>query len=95
MSHPTRVGFIPVLKGAGAHITIENRRIIGGECIGDILVRSTPGLNPLVISDRTVVAGVIDELPMLSVLSAFASGEFELHHAEELQARATASMPLW
>lgn len=85
--NPTRVGFIPVLKGAGAHITIENSRIIGGECIGDILVRSTPGLNPLVISDRTVVAGVIDELPMLSVLSAFASGEFELHHAEELRTK--------
>ncbi|MCF8383468.1 MAG: 3-phosphoshikimate 1-carboxyvinyltransferase [Chlorobium sp.] len=85
--NPTRVEFIPVLRGAGADITIENSRVIGGECIGDILVRSTVGLNPLVISNRTVVAGVIDELPMLSVLSAFASGEFELHNAEELRTK--------
>ena len=85
--NPTRVEFIPVLAGAGADITIENSRMVGGELIGDILVRSSPGMNPLVISDRTVVAGVIDELPMLSVLSAFAFGEFELHNAEELRTK--------
>lgn len=85
--NPTRVEFIPVLSGAGADITIENRRMIGGEQIGDILVRSSPGMNPLVISDKTVVAGLIDELPMLSVLSAFAFGKFELHNAEELRTK--------
>ena len=85
--NPTRVEFIPLLTGAGADITIENSRIIGGETIGDILVRSTRTLKPLVISNPTVVAGVIDELPMLSVLSAFSSGEFELHNAEELRTK--------
>jgi len=85
--NPTRVEFISVLSGAGADIAIENGRIIGGEYIGDILVRSTPDMKPLAISDKVVVAGIIDELPMLSVLSAFVSGEFELHNAEELRTK--------
>ncbi|MBM3163300.1 MAG: 3-phosphoshikimate 1-carboxyvinyltransferase [Chlorobi bacterium] len=85
--NPTRVEFIAVLTGAGAHIVLENRRVIGGEPIGDILVRSTPDLKPLVISDKAVIAGVIDELPMLSVLSAFATGAFEVHNAEELRTK--------
>ncbi len=50
-------------------------------------MRTTRALKPLVISNPTVVAGVIDELPMLSVLSAFASGEFELYNAEELRTK--------
>lgn len=85
--NPTRIGFIPLLVGAGADITIENCRAIGGEPLGDILIRHTPNMDPLVISDESVVAGVIDELPMLSVLSAFMSGEFELHNARELRAK--------
>jgi 3-phosphoshikimate 1-carboxyvinyltransferase len=85
--NPTRVAYIDVLQEAGAGLGIENIRTIGGEQIGDIVVRASPHLKPLRISDPQVVAGVIDEIPMLSVLSAFVSGEFELHHAEELRTK--------
>jgi 3-phosphoshikimate 1-carboxyvinyltransferase len=85
--NPTRVAYIDLLQEAGAGLVIENARSVGGEMIGDIVVRSCSSLKPLRISDHTVVAGVIDEIPMLSVLSAFASGEFELHNAAELRTK--------
>ncbi len=85
--NPTRVAYIEVLQKAGAGLGIENVRSEGGEPVGDIVVRSCSGLKPLRISDHGVVAGVIDEVPMLAVLSAFASGEFELHNAAELRTK--------
>jgi len=45
------------------------------------------------ISDHGVVAGVIDEVPMLAVLSAFASGEFELHNEPFHRAPAVRDLP--
>jgi 3-phosphoshikimate 1-carboxyvinyltransferase len=85
--NPTRVAYIDILQEAGAGLVIENARSVGGELIGDIVVRSCASLKPLRISDHAVVAGVIDEVPMLAVLSAFASGEFELHNAAELRTK--------
>jgi 3-phosphoshikimate 1-carboxyvinyltransferase len=85
--NPTRVAYIDLLQEAGAGLVIENARSEGGEPVGDIVVRSCSGLAPLRISDHGIVAGVIDEIPMLSVLSAFASGEFELHNAAELRTK--------
>ena len=85
--NPTRVAYIDLLQEAGAGMVVENARSEGGEPVGDIVVRSCSGLKPLRISDHGVVAGVIDEIPMLSVLSAFASGEFELHNAAELRTK--------
>ncbi|HWR01785.1 MAG TPA: 3-phosphoshikimate 1-carboxyvinyltransferase [Chlorobaculum sp.] len=85
--NPTRVAYIDLLQEAGAGLVIENARSVGGELIGDIVVRSCSSLRPLRISDHAVVAGVIDEVPMLAVLSAFSSGEFELHNAAELRTK--------
>ncbi len=85
--NPTRAAFLDILLEAGAGLSIENQRVIGGESIGDILVRNTAGLDPLVISDPQVVAFAIDEIPMLAVLSAFATGQFELHNAAELRTK--------
>ena len=42
--NPTRAAFLDILLDAGADISIENQRVIGGESIGDILVRSHAGL---------------------------------------------------
>ena len=85
--NPTRAAFLDILLDAGADISIENQRVIGGESIGDILVRSHAGLEPLLISDPQLVAFIIDEIPMLAVLSAFASGQIELHNAAELRTK--------
>jgi 3-phosphoshikimate 1-carboxyvinyltransferase len=85
--NPTRAAYLDILTDAGAALTIENQRVIGGETIGDILVQNHSGLEPLLITDPQVVAFIIDEIPMLAVLSAFASGRFELHNAAELRTK--------
>jgi 3-phosphoshikimate 1-carboxyvinyltransferase len=85
--NPTRAAFLDILLEAGAGLSIENQRVIGGETIGDILVQNHSELEPLLISDPQVVAFIIDEIPMLAVLSAFASGRFELHNAAELRTK--------
>ncbi len=85
--NPTRAAFLGILSDAGAGLSIENQRVIGGETIGDILVQNKVGLEPLAISDPQLVAFIIDEIPMLAVLSAFASGRFELHNAAELRTK--------
>ena len=85
--NPTRAAYIDILSEAGAGLSIENKRVIGGESIGDIVVENHAGLEPLLISDPQLVAFIIDEIPMLAVLSAFASGRFELHNAAELRTK--------
>lgn len=85
--NPTRVAYIDLLQEAGAGLGIENLHSAGGEPVGDVVVRSCPGLKTLRISDESIVAGIIDEIPMLAVLSAFTSGEFELHNAAELRTK--------
>ena len=39
--NPTRTGFLDVLRSMGGNISIENERHIGGEPIGDIVVKSS------------------------------------------------------
>ena len=39
MLNPTRTGLITTLIEMGAHIEIENRRIAGGEEVGDLRVK--------------------------------------------------------
>lgn len=85
--NPTRAAFLDILRNAGAGISIENSRVIGGEAIGDIVVCNHSGIDPLHISDPQLVAFVIDEIPMLAVLSAFATGSFELQNAGELRTK--------
>ncbi|ANT65748.1 MULTISPECIES: 3-phosphoshikimate 1-carboxyvinyltransferase [Prosthecochloris] len=85
--NPTRAGYIALLLDAGAAIMFENERTVGGEAIGDIIVSWTDSIQPIRISDKRVVADIIDEIPMLAVFSACATGEFELHHAEELRTK--------
>ena len=85
--NPTRAAFLALLTDAGAGLTIENQRVIGGETIGDILLENHAGLEPLLIQDPQLVSFIIDEIPMLAVLSAFASGQFELHNAAELRTK--------
>ncbi len=85
--NPTRSALLEILAEARAGIWVENQRVIGGEIIGDIVVDNLSGLEPLRISDPQLVAFIIDEIPMLAVLSAFSSGEFELHNAAELRTK--------
>ncbi len=85
--NPTRTGFLTILEQVGVHIQTDTVRTVGGEKIGDLVCANLSLETPLRISDKTLIANAIDELPMLAVLSALATDEFELHNAEELRTK--------
>ncbi len=85
--NPTRTGFLTILEQAGTRLQTDNVRTTSGEKIGDLICANLSLEKPLRISDKALIANAIDELPMLAVLSALATNEFELHNAEELRTK--------
>ena len=82
--NPSRTGFIGILKKMNGNISIENDRIIGGEPVGDIVVRSSQ-LKTNMILDGAIIPNIIDEIPILSVAAAFAEGSFSVSGAKDLR----------
>jgi len=82
--NPTRTGFLDVLRSMGGNITVENERKIGGEPIGDIVVKSS-ALRSNIILEGAIIPNIIDEIPILAVAGAFAAGTFEVRGAYELR----------
>jgi 3-phosphoshikimate 1-carboxyvinyltransferase len=85
--NPTRVAYLELLRAAGAALTIENLHHSGGEPIGDIVLSNSSLSSPLQISGESLVARIIDEIPMLAVLSALATERFSLSDAKELRTK--------
>ena len=83
--NPTRTGVIEILKLMGADITLLNERVIGGEPVADICVRSA-ALKGIKIPE-SLVPLAIDEFPVLFIAAACAEGETELSGAEELRVK--------
>lgn len=83
--NPGRLGFLAVLRRMGAEIesTIEGEA--GGEPVGSIRCRAS-ALHPFVIGAGEVPA-TIDELPLLAVAAACASGESVISGAGELRVK--------
>jgi len=84
--NPTRTGFLGVLEKMGAQFTYENVRQ-DWEPVGDIRVRHCP-LQAVRITKK-MVPSLIDELPVLMVACALASGKSEIRGAEELRVKET------
>jgi 3-phosphoshikimate 1-carboxyvinyltransferase len=84
--NPTRIGFLDVLQRMGGKITIENARVIGGEQIGDIVVKSSSLKNTEPLKG-SIIPNIIDEIPVLAVAGAFAEGVFEVRDARDLRAK--------
>ena len=85
MLNPTRTGLITTLVEMGANITIENRRLAGGEDVGDIRVRSSRLHGVRVPPERA--PSMIDEYPVLSVAASFAEGTTRMEGLEELRVK--------
>jgi 3-phosphoshikimate 1-carboxyvinyltransferase len=83
--NPRRIGLIETLLEMGADIEIQNRRISGGEEIGDLIVQHS------VLKGVTVPAArapsMIDEYPILAVAAAFAEGDTVMQGLEELRVK--------
>ncbi|MEA3223259.1 MAG: 3-phosphoshikimate 1-carboxyvinyltransferase [Thermodesulfobacteriota bacterium] len=85
--NPTRTGFIDVLKRMGADISIENPRDITGEKIGDILIKGHDLTSTTI--EGPEIPHLIDEIPILAVAAALATGKTIIKDAKELRVKET------
>ena len=85
MLNPTRTGLIETLLEMGANITIQNRRLAGGEEVGDLHVKSSRLKGVRVPATRA--PSMIDEYPILSVAASFANGTTRMEGLEELRVK--------
>jgi 3-phosphoshikimate 1-carboxyvinyltransferase len=83
--NPRRIGLLDVLERMGARVAVFNRRRSAGEAVGDVQVQYAE----LVATD---VAGaevplLVDELPLVALLSAHAHGASVVRGAGELRVK--------
>ena len=83
--NPTRDGILRICRRMGADITILNRREHGREPVADLRVKHSP-LTGTVI-EGAVIPTLIDELPILAVMAAFAEGSTVIRDAQELKVK--------
>ena len=83
--NPTRTGILTVLREMGADVTLENERTVCGEPVADIRVRKS-ALRAVRLG-REIMPSLIDELPVIAVLCAYADGESVIAGAEELRVK--------
>lgn len=82
----TRTGIIDVVKSMNGNIEIFNKRLVGGEIVGDILVKYTPNLCATTI-DKTIIPRLIDEIPAIAILASQAEGRTIIKDAKELKVK--------
>lgn len=85
--NPTRTGIIDVLKAMGADISIDNIREYAGEPAADITAR-TSELKGTEIRGK-IIPRLIDEVPVIALAAAVASGDTIVADASELKAKET------
>lgn len=85
--NPTRSGIIEVLQAMGAEIGVENAREATGEPVADLRVRAADLRGTTV--GGAMVPRLIDEIPVLAVAAACASGVTEIRGAGALRIKET------
>lgn len=83
--NPTRDGILCVIRAMGGSLEILNRTNSGGEEAADLLVRSS-SLHGTVLEGE-LIPTLIDEIPVIAVLAAFAEGTTIIRNAEELKVK--------
>jgi 3-phosphoshikimate 1-carboxyvinyltransferase len=83
--NPTRNGILRVAQAMGGKITLENERVVSGEPVADLLVRSS-SLSGTTIGGE-LIPTLIDEIPILAVMAAFADGTTVISDAAELKVK--------
>lgn len=83
--NPTRAGIITALQMMGANLTLIDERVVAGEPVADVLVK-TSQLNGIELSGD-IVPLLIDEIPVITVAAAMAEGETVIRDAEELRVK--------
>ena len=83
--NPTRNGVLRIFEKMGGNIEVQNQRIVGGEPVADLVVRSS-NLHACDIAGEDI-ALTIDEVPAISIAAACASGVTRIRDAEELRVK--------
>lgn len=83
--NPTRRAFFDLLVRAGADVSMHDARDAGQEPVADLRVRHRT-LRPLEIV-AAEIPGLIDELPLVAILAAFARGVSTVRGARELRVK--------
>ena len=83
--NPTRTGILTAFNRLGVRYSLLNRRISGGEETADILVEKSD-MRGITLTAEDVPA-MIDELPLVALLCAFADGETRITGAKELRVK--------
>lgn len=83
--NPTRDGIIKVAREMGGNITLLNENLKKGEPVADILVKSS-ALHGITIGGE-IIPALIDEIPIIAVMAAFAKGTTTIKDAAELKVK--------
>ncbi len=83
--NPTRTGILTAFDKLGVNYSLLNRRVSGGEEIADILVEQSK-LQAIELGGE-IIPALIDELPLIALLCAFANGESRIYGAKELRVK--------
>ena len=81
--NPTRLGFLEVLRRMGARVEAATEANQGGEPVGRL--RLEPGDLSATTVSASEVPALIDEVPLIAVLGAFARGRTQVEGAGELK----------
>ncbi|MEM8718979.1 MAG: 3-phosphoshikimate 1-carboxyvinyltransferase [Cyanobacteria bacterium P01_G01_bin.39] len=83
--NPTRTGILEALSMMEADISRENERLVAGEPVADLRVKSSQ-LKACTISGD-LIPRLIDEIPILAVAAVFAQGTTVIKDAAELRVK--------
>jgi len=83
--NPTRTGILTAFDKLGVKYSLLNERVSGGEEIADILVEKSE-LKGIELGGE-VIPALIDELPLIALMCAFADGESRIYGAKELRVK--------
>lgn len=85
MLNPLRTGLFDTWREMGADLTVSNRRVSGGEEVGDITARHSTLKGVVVPESRA--ASMIDEYPILAATAAFAEGQTVMRGVGEMRVK--------
>ncbi len=85
--NPTRTGIIDVFNAMGADMQLINKRIVTGEEVADIVIKTSDLHGTEIGGD--IIPRLIDELPVIAVAAVFAEGTTVIKDAQELKVKET------
>ncbi len=86
--NPTRTGFLSYLKDMGASWDIKNQKDLGGEPVGDLVIKGRANLRAVSLKPH-LVPSLIDEIPIMAVLATQARGKTVFSNLSELRVKET------